>query len=352
MSKRLPVTTAIIVADGPGVDGRLHELFDRLAEARIVATVVRAADEATAQLVISDSEEIQCVLVEAGDVAAAETRKRLLDVARVIAAVPDIEPVALAHGPPADLVVDFIRAGGGDVVDLDSDDQNRIAAILQRVADRSQDRAALRRHVRGLHTALEDFLKKLIKTERRYIDLERELAARGKRVEQIGEFDPNRPPAILIVEDDRDVANMLVDRLEQAGMSTFAFMSGEEAVINAVKMVKSGEAIDLALVDARLPGMDGIEAIRQMREAKPNLPAILMTGYSDTETAISAADMGVVGFVLKPFDDIPSLIQRVRQRASDSMNKARERHYLTEIKQRHEKILLRYRKLAAELKQQ
>ena len=315
----------------------------------IVVTVVREPDEATAQLVISESDEVQCVLIEASNMTPGEPRKELLAGVRAIAAVPDIEPVLLARNPPSDLVLQVIRSGGGDVVDPYSDDIGEIAAILQRVADRSQERVALRRNVRGLRTALEDFLKNLIKTERRYIDLERQMAARDHRVEQIAELDPDRPPAVLIVEDDHEVANRLVDALEKAGLTTFAFVSGEEAVINAVQMASRGVAIDLALVDARLPGMDGLEAIRRMREAKPDLAAILMTGYSSAETAISAADLGVVGYVLKPFDDIPALIDRIKTRATEGMNTARERHYLSEIKQRHEKILLRYRKLAAEL---
>lgn len=348
LSKSLPVTTAIVVANA-GVDGRLHDLFDCLAEARIVATVVREPDEATAQVVISNIDEVQCVLVEAGDLTSPEGCRELVKNVRLIAAVPDIEPIVLGHDPPADLIIQCIRAGGGDVVNLDTTDPRDIVPILQRVADRSQERALLRRHIRGLRTALEDFLKNLVKTERRYIDLERQLAAREQRVDQIGELDPDRPPAVLIVEDDPDVVNLLVDELERANLTTFAFMSGEEAVVNAVQMSTHGQAIDLALVDARLPGMDGLEAIRRMREAKPDLAAILMTGFSDTETAISAADLGVVGYVLKPFDDIRALIARVRDQASHNMISARERHYLTEIKQRHEKILLRYRKLAAEL---
>ena len=349
MSKRLPVTTAIVVSDRPGVDDRLRDLFDCLAESRIVVTVVREPSEATAQLVMSDSDEVQCVLIEADDLAAPQARAELLAKLHAIAAVPDVEPILLVHGPPVDLVIHAIRSGGGDVVDLDGTDCRNIAAILQRVANRSQERTRLRHNVRGLRTALEDFLKNLIKTERRYIDLERELAARNLRVEQIAELDPNRPPAVLIVEDDRDVADLLVDELEQAGITTFAFVSGEDAVIHTVQMAGRGEALDLALVDARLPGMDGFEAIRRMREAKPSLAAMLMTGFSDTQTAISAADMGVVGYILKPFDDIPALIERIKKRAAQSMHSTRERHYLNEIKQRHEKILLRYRKLAAEL---
>ncbi|MCG8418015.1 MAG: response regulator [Proteobacteria bacterium] len=349
MTTKLPVTTAIIVADRPGVEDRLHNLFDQLAQSHIVATVVQDPDEATAQLVITDSKEVQCVLIEADGTPDNESYERILERIHTIAAVPDIEPILIGRSPTPSLVIQTLRAGGGDFIDLDGKELADVARILQRIADRYQERTALRGHVRGLRTALEDFLKNLVQTERRTIDLERQLAARQEGTEPLAQFDPDRAPAVLIIEDDREVADLLIDELEQAGLTTFAFVSGEEAVANVALLTRRGEAIDLALVDARLPGMDGLEAIRRMREYRPNLAAILMTGFSSAETAIGAADLGVVGYVLKPFDDIPALIKRIKERATQSMNSARERHYLTEIKQRHEKILLRYRKLAAEL---
>jgi DNA-binding NtrC family response regulator len=130
---------------------------------------------------------------------------------------------------------------------------------------------------------------------------------------------------------------------------TFAFLSGEDAIMQAEKMASRGQAIDLALVDLRLPGIDGLETVRRLRDKKPGLAAFLMTGFSDVETATSAADLGVVGFVLKPFDDMPQLILRIREQASQAMQRTRDHHYLQRIKERHDKVLSRYRKLAAEI---
>lgn len=347
----LPVTTAIVIAGGPEVERRLRGLFALLTDANIVVTVVSAPEEATAQLVMSDSSEVQCVLIDvAGSISGDDAAMtRFLDIVRAITAVPDVTPIVLATRPSADLVIQAFRCGAGDLIDLDEENDNRVTQILQRVADRYQERSEQRKRLRGMRLVLEDFFKNLVKTERRTIDLEHQLALLERGVESLGDFDPNRQPTVYIVEDDRDVADLLVEELEQANLTTYAFVSGEEAVANALKMAKRGEAIDLALVDARLPGMNGLQAIQQLREAKPNLAAILMTGFSDTNTAIGAADLGVVGYVLKPFDDIPGLIRRIKERAMQNMNSTRERHYLTQIKQRHEKILLRYRKLAADL---
>jgi FixJ family two-component response regulator len=199
---------------------------------------------------------------------------------------------------------------------------------------------------------IEDFLRDLVKTERRSIDLEHRLAKSTRAsgpIEVVAELDDDRPATVFVVEDDREVADQLVDEMEGAGLTTFAFLSGEEAVAQGERMAGRGEAIDLLLCDLRLPGIDGLETVRRLRTQKPGLAAFLMTGYTDVEAATSAADLGVVGFVLKPFDDVHALVVRIKEQAQLAMARTREHHYLQRIKQRHDHVLQRYRKLAADL---
>jgi CheY-like chemotaxis protein len=85
----------------------------------------------------------------------------------------------------------------------------------------------------------------------------------------------------MVVEDDREVADFLVDHLEDAGLTTFAFVTGEEAVVHAERMSQRGAALDLVLVDIGLPGIDGLEVVRRLRKDRPTLAAFLITGYSD-----------------------------------------------------------------------
>jgi two-component system response regulator FixJ len=99
----------------------------------------------------------------------------------------------------------------------------------------------------------------------------------------------------------------------------------------------------------RLPGIDGIETIRRLRAVRPGLSGFLMTGHNDPQTAATAADIGVVGFVKKPFDDVLQLCGRVRMLAHEAMQRSREQLYLRRIKERHERVLMQYRKLAAEM---
>jgi AmiR/NasT family two-component response regulator len=75
----------------------------------------------------------------------------------------------------------------------------------------------------------------------------------------------------------------------------------------------------------------------------------MMTGYSDEGSAMAAADLGVVGYVLKPFDDVRELALRVKDAAARFAAERRQRRHLARIKQRHKEFLERYRRIATEL---
>jgi DNA-binding NtrC family response regulator len=342
-----PITSAIVASRGAG----LRALVDVLAGLGVAVSIVDTVQDAAARLMMSDPGDPPAVFVDlgdlAGDAASAEVRLRA-----VSDTVPLAAPVAVAHAPTAMLAVGALRGGASDFIDAQVATATDIHAVLERIGRVRQERLGQKKHLGALRTMMEEFLKDLIKTERRSIDLEHRLAQRERQrtgIEAAADLDADREPCVFLIEDDRDVADALAGELEDAGVVTFAFLSGEDAVKQAEKMATKGQAIDLALVDLRLPGMDGLETVRRLRESKPGLAAFLMTGYSDVETATSAADLGVVGFVLKPFDDVHQLIVRIKEQAQAAMQRTRDHHYLQRIKERHDKVLSRYRKLASEL---
>jgi len=69
---------------------------------------------------------------------------------------------------------------------------------------------------------------------------------------------------------------------------------------------------DLVIMDVRMPGMTGIQAMQKMRAACPGLPVIIMTAYGGTETAIEATKLGAFDYILKPFD-IPDILRLIAQ---------------------------------------
>jgi DNA-binding response OmpR family regulator len=175
---------------------------------------------------------------------------------------------------------------------------------------------------------VEELLKDLIRTERRALATEEQIAPIG------------RDPAVLIVESERDVADRLAERLEEAGITSYAYVTGEDAVRQATRL-----EVDLALVAAQLPAIDGLETIRQLREHAPSLPAFVLSATADPDLTRRADEIGVVGFVQKPLIDLPTLVGRLTQLARDSLARAREQLYLERIKERHEPVLARYRTL-------
>ena len=102
---------------------------------------------------------------------------------------------------------------------------------------------------------------------------------------------------ILVIEDDTRSAQSLERLLKSQGYAVTLCHRGDEGFERASK-----ENFDLIITDFRLPGVDGLELIRQLHAEKPRLPMVLMTAFGTTETAIEATKHGAFEYVLKPFD--------------------------------------------------
>ena len=113
------------------------------------------------------------------------------------------------------------------------------------------------------------------------------------------------PPHILVMEDDLSVAKGLKMVLDEEGYSVNLAGTGELA-LEAFKQKR----FDLLVADLRLPDIDGMEVIKQVKAAKPETEVIVITGYGTTATAVEAMKLGVHDFLPKPFteDQIKSAI--------------------------------------------
>ena len=104
-------------------------------------------------------------------------------------------------------------------------------------------------------------------------------------------------------------AEELLRRLEQTRAKLEATEDPQEAVDVLAGPEQGGIACVLA--DKNMPGMDGIEMLRRVREAQPHCAFIVMTGYASTESAIEALRLGAVDYLQKPFDDLDVVAQRI-----------------------------------------
>lgn len=103
--------------------------------------------------------------------------------------------------------------------------------------------------------------------------------------------------SILLIDDEAEFISTLAERLRLRGYSATLALDGE----SALKMLETEHA-DLALLDVMLPGMQGIEVLRRIRERLPELPVILLTGQAGAKDGIEGMKQGAKGYLTKPVD--------------------------------------------------
>ncbi|MDB4958593.1 MAG: response regulator receiver protein [Myxococcales bacterium] len=341
--------TAIAIAPA-GATGTLRVLIERLAGVGIEVAI--ADDVAGGAELAGQAGALPAILIDLREFSAdsdiEDIRRATELIRRTCAAIPHALPVAITGEADVALLIACIRAGAGDVIDLQAEGTAAAREVVQRIFQRQLGRTLEARTSAELRTMIEELLKDLIRTERRSIDLEASLAA-ARGTGQVPAFGPDsRVPAVLLVEPDRENSDELAEQLEGIGICTFTYLSGEDAVREAAKLVAAGSEFDLAVVNVQLPGIDGLATVKQLRDHFPGLPAFLTTSTSDTELAADAADLGVVGFVQTPLEDVQEVVERVAQLAHESLQRTREHLYLQRIKARHEHVLARYRSLPRE----
>ena len=119
------------------------------------------------------------------------------------------------------------------------------------------------------------------------------------------------PKPILLVDDEKNIRLTLSQALEIVGAEIDTASNGEEALAK----LKEKE-FGLILLDIRMPGMDGMEVLRRVREIRPDIRIIMITAYGTIESAVEAMKLGAVDFLQKPFDpeEIRELVSRVMDR--------------------------------------
>lgn len=102
-----------------------------------------------------------------------------------------------------------------------------------------------------------------------------------------------RRPRVLIVEDEDPYRQLLCGRLGEKGYAATGFRSGEEALA-------AEEDWDVALVDLQLPGMNGLELLRKLKDSSPSPAVLILTGQGTVDTAIAAMKLGALDYLAKP----------------------------------------------------
>ena len=105
------------------------------------------------------------------------------------------------------------------------------------------------------------------------------------------------PPLVLVVEDEKILGDSIAVYLEHSGASVTVARSGEDGI-----QIAAEHTPDVAIVDIRLPGMDGLEVLRRVRDASPGTEVVIMTGHATITSAVEAMKRGAFDYLSKPVD--------------------------------------------------
>jgi DNA-binding NtrC family response regulator len=112
---------------------------------------------------------------------------------------------------------------------------------------------------------------------------------------------------ILVVDDDEDIRKVLATILEDNGYAVDTAKNGKEAVKKSkVKFY------NLALIDIRLPDMEGTKLLAKIRDTTPKMRKIMVTGYPSIQNAVEALNKGANAYIVKPFD-MDNVLQTIKE---------------------------------------
>jgi two-component system, NtrC family, response regulator AtoC len=136
-------------------------------------------------------------------------------------------------------------------------------------------------------------------------------------------------PMLLVVDDDQVARELLAETLAREGYRVRVAGGGEEAL-----RLAGAEPFDMALVDLRMPDLDGLGVLKQLAMIQPDLPVVILTAFATIETAIEAVNAGAFDYLSKPFR--MEEIKIVVRRTLDARRLARENlQYRQELRARY-----------------
>jgi DNA-binding NtrC family response regulator len=117
-------------------------------------------------------------------------------------------------------------------------------------------------------------------------------------------------PYVMLVDDEVSFVETTAKRLAIKDLEIVTAFSAEEGL----KKLKAHQNLDVIVLDMKMPGMDGIEALKEFKTLSPVIEVIMLTGHGTMELAIEAMKRGAYDFLIKPFD-IEELLIHIKKAA-------------------------------------
>jgi DNA-binding NtrC family response regulator len=112
-------------------------------------------------------------------------------------------------------------------------------------------------------------------------------------------------PRILIVDDEERFRTTLGKRLTERDLDVETVGSGEEAI----KIIKE-KLFDVVVLDVKMPGMDGIETLAEIKKVNPNIEVVMLTGHASVDSAVDGMRLGAYDYLMKPCE-IDILMEKI-----------------------------------------
>ena len=120
---------------------------------------------------------------------------------------------------------------------------------------------------------------------------------------------------ILLIDDEIEFTSTLAERLELRGFDAKTTDNGE----SGIELIRN-ELFDIAIIDLMMPGISGLETLKQVKTFNTKLPVILLTGHGSTKEGMEGIRIGAVDYLMKPLD-INDLLEKIRDILKDNDNK-------------------------------
>jgi DNA-binding response OmpR family regulator len=178
-------------------------------------------------------------------------------------------------------------------------------------------------------TLHEEFLRNLVYLERENAELQERLKG-GRAV--LGEY------RILVVDDEPHVCGLLRDLFGSEGYTVETAGSAEQAAA-----LVGPDRFHLVIVDKNLPGESGLDLLRRVKEQDPQSDVLIITAYATLDSAIAALEGGAVGYLLKPFENLDEVLEKVRDLRRRHFIRTRSAHFLERFKGRNRDFIEKYK---------
>ena len=129
---------------------------------------------------------------------------------------------------------------------------------------------------------------------------------------------------LLLVDDEVGFVEAFSKRLKKRNFTTFAAYSGAEAL----EILKKNTNIDVVILDVLMPGMDGIETLKLIKQHFPLVEVIMLSGHATIESAIEGMKLGAFDYLMKPcdMDDFTAKAKEAKRKKSEHEQKIMDAH--------------------------